>query len=281
MSEIYRKALIVVSFSVFLLGGLFFYQTARFNDGKLHLIFCNVGQGDGIYIRTEKGLDILVDAGPDDSILSCLSNHMPFWDRTIELVILTHPHSDHFTGLFSILKSYNILSFYTQEVNASHSKVYEELLKLILEKKVTKQTLFAKDKLVINQNLKLDTIWPIHKSINDPNQASVVELLSYKNFKALLTGDAGTVFENEISQDFNRVDILKVAHHGSKDSLNKTLLDELEPQLAVISVGKNSYGHPNGEILKILREKDIKILRTDKDGEIEIVSDGQFWEARK
>ena len=98
------------------LGVFSFYQWFKFFDGKLHIVFCDVGQGDAIYIRTPKAFDILVDGGPDDSILSCLSNHMPFWDRKIDLVILTHPHADHLNGLIPLLQNSQGRSFATESL---------------------------------------------------------------------------------------------------------------------------------------------------------------------
>src|SRR3989344_6568995 len=112
-----KKVFLIGTVLFFLLGCILVYQNITYNDKKLHVVFCDVGQGDAIFVRTPNGSDILIDGGPDDSVLNCLGKHMPFWDRDLELVILTHPHSDHFTGLFSVLKTYKIEIFATEELN--------------------------------------------------------------------------------------------------------------------------------------------------------------------
>mgnify|MGYP001618356405 CR=1 FL=1 len=91
------------------------YQFISFSDKKLHIVFCSVGQGDAILIRTPEGSDILVDGGPDESVSNCLSRHMPLWDRTIEVVYLTHPDADHLTGLIQVIKTYNVKYFGTSD----------------------------------------------------------------------------------------------------------------------------------------------------------------------
>ena len=91
-----------------MLGCILVYQNITYNDKKLHVVICDVGQGDAIFIRTPSGSDILIDGGPDDSVLACLGKHMPFWDRTLEIMILTHPHADHLTGLIDVSKSYSV-----------------------------------------------------------------------------------------------------------------------------------------------------------------------------
>src|SRR3990167_8207809 len=103
-----KKLFFAISILLLSIFFVFVYQKIKFEDGKTHIIFCSVGQGDGILIRTPSGLDIVEDGGPDDSILSCLSRHMPFWDRTIEIIILTHPDSDHISGLIDVVDRYRI-----------------------------------------------------------------------------------------------------------------------------------------------------------------------------
>lgn len=280
-----RKIGFVMVCSLLILGAIFFYQVSKFNDGKLHLVFCDVGQGDAIYIRSPKGLDILVDGGPDDSVLSCLSNHMPFWDRQIEVVILTHPHEDHLAGLISVIKRYSVLSFYTEEVGVK-SSVFKELTKELARKEIKIRNLQKGDTLRLKDGLVLETISPSSYQINyaktkenidlDANGLSVVQLVTYGRFTSLLTGDSILKNSENIGSP---IDVLKVPHHGSRNNLSLAFLDSINPKLAVITVGKNNrYGHPHKEILEMLEELKIKTLRTDSDGEVEVVSDGKsFW----
>lgn len=286
-----KKYLFLIIVSLFSLGALFFYQSSNLNDGKLHLIVCNVGQGDGILIRTPNGSDILIDGGPDDSILNCLSNHLPFWDRDIEVIILTHPHADHLTGLISVLQRYTVLHYITENV-PYNSAVYKKLQGVLKEKNLNPKYLFSGDKINFIDKTILTTIWPDkswfesqtltpkQESINlDVNGFSVIELLSYGNFKALLTGDAGSEVEDKIAVNIGKIDVLKVPHHGSKTGMSDFFLSNINPSLAIISVGAhNRYGHPAQIALDLLSNHNIKTLRTDKNGEVEVVSDGKNYQ---
>src|SRR4029079_1047281 len=130
---------LLISLSVlFLLGA---YQFYRFSDKKLHITFCDIGQGDAIHIRTNEGDDILIDGGPDSKVLSCLSAHMPLWDRQIEAVYLTHPDADHLTGLIDVIKSYKVLYFGTSKAPKS-TEVFEELNKVLAQKKILTHYLY-------------------------------------------------------------------------------------------------------------------------------------------
>lgn len=284
-----KKYLLLGFVSIFLLLGLFFYQSARLNDGKLHLIVCDVGQGDGILIRTPNGTDILIDGGPDDSILNCLAKHLPFWDRTIELMVLTHPHADHLTGLISVLQRYIVLHFVSENV-VNNSAGYKKLFSLLADKNLSAKDLYTKDKILFTDKTILTTVWPekdwfmTHEldsksDINlDLNGFSVIQLLSYGNFKALLTGDAGFSTEDKIALKVGKVDVLKVPHHGSKTGMSDYFLSSINPSLAIISVGaKNRYRHPSKIALDLLAKYNIKTLRTDKNGEVEVVTDGKTY----
>lgn len=303
-----------IRFKYFLLGcfiafGLLIGAISHLPDGKLHLVFCDVGQGDAIYIKTPKGSDILIDGGPNEKVLSCLGRHMPFYDRTIEMMVLTHPHADHFTGLTFVLERYNVKKIVLENIYAPNEK-FEVFREKVAEEGAEIYNPKAEDKIVVD-GVELTALWPREvigdKTIwdkryedkmisklskeerqvlgastvsGDLNDYSVVLLLKNNDFRALLPGDGDVEVLSkipELKEGFGEVDLiaegldlLKVPHHGSKHSLSPTLIDQLSPKTAVISVGKNSFGHPAEEIIKILRDKDIEIKRTDKDGEVEI-----------
>lgn len=261
--------------------GIYLYQSFTFNDGKLHIVFCNVGQGDGIFIRTPKGLDIVYDAGPDDSILTCLSKNMPFWDRTIEVAILSHPHADHMAGFVQIFKRYKVLSFNTEKIE-NDTELYKELMKSVKEEGLEVRSLFAGDsfktkdgvrfKILAPTNSFITTAAPTGKINEGLELASLVTLLSYGEFDLLLTGDSETNGLKEATSGIsNRVEIIQVPHHGSRFGLDQEIAETLRPQTAIISVGKNKYGHPTREVLSILENLDIKIRRTDREGDIHLV----------
>jgi competence protein ComEC len=256
-------------------------------DGNLHVVFCDVGQGDAVYIRTPQGTDIVIDGGPDVGVLECLGKHLPFYDRTIELVILSHPQSDHITGLIEIIKRYHVL----QIINSSARNETKEALlweKLIKEKNVRQVIAEKGQKVLADRQVVLNILWP-NVSLpqkNDVNELSTVVLLRYQNFSVLFTGDisGGIAEQLSFSSEKNYDDtielqstILKVPHHGSKFGLSKKFLEEINPSLAIISVGKNSYGHPNSETIKLLNSLGINILRTDQNKTIEIISNGSTW----
>lgn len=282
-----RKYFLAALLSTLILIGIVIYQSDRFTDGKLHVTFCNVGQGDGIFIRTPKGIDIVIDGGPDNSILSCLAKHMPFWDRTIELMILTHPHEDHFYGLSQISKRYTITSFATQPQTIT-SEGYQSFIANITNKRTTIRSLCQDDAFTLSDGTSLKTLWPTScekrtaEEGTDLNTLSVVQLLSFGEFQLLLTGDIDASIASLVDDMVGDVDVLKVPHHGSGTGFTTDFLSHTTPELAVISVGeKNRYGHPSQTILNYLQEKSIKTFRTDQQGDINIVSDGKtFWVTR-
>ena len=290
-----KKAFLIGGALLFLLGCILIYQNITYNDKKLHVVFCDVGQGDAIFIRTPTGSDILVDGGPDDSSLDCLGKHMPFWDRTLELVILTHPHADHFNGLFKIFRSYTVLSFATEDLE-NKTLGFGELMKMIKNQAIPTRFVFAGDKFKLKDGVMLEVVGPTKEFLSQTSPGgtigeskefgSVETYIKFGNFSALLTGDSQAEelkealrFTQSQSKVFN-LSVLQVPHHGSRSGLTQEILESLAPKLAVISVGKNSYGHPTQFILDLLKSANIKTLRTDQNEEVEIVSDGIVWQAR-
>lgn len=255
-------------------------------DGKLHVYFCNVGQGDSAYIRFPDGRDMIVDGGPNDSVLKCLGNHMPFWDRSIDMMVLSHPQNDHLKGLISVVERYHIRYFIHSDIT-NPTEGFRKLEAAINKKCVTEKFVISGESIGVD-TVRLHILWPSAAQINvlgattvgNLNDGSVVFWLRYGNFDALFPGDADSHVEDLYMQtrlSFNPVEVLKVPHHGSKTGMTKAFIDWLKPKLAVISVGKNTYGHPSQEALNLLDAVGTQILRTDKVGDIEIVSDGRSW----
>lgn len=249
-------------------------------DQKLHLVFCDVGQGDAVLIYQGQN-QVLLDGGPDSSVLTCLANHLPFYDRQIELMVATHPDADHLTGLIDVLERYNVSQLVINSTGKDSAvfrkfkeAVAEEGLKVYFPKKGEKIKLGS---------LSLAVLWPqsqgdvlgITTLEGAVNELSLVFKLSFGDFDALLPGDITSQIEDRL--DLEEVKLLKVAHHGSKYSTSPEFLEKTSPQLAIISVGKNSFGHPTKEVLERLESLGVKILRTDLKGEIEVVTDGQKW----
>ena len=241
-------------------------------DKNLHLIACDVGQGDATLI-TYGSSQILIDGGPNNKVLDCLGKYLPFWDREIEMVILTHPDSDHYQGLTEVIKRYKIDNFLNNGLSAS-TQVYEVLKKGVGGRGI-RQVMAKRGTGVRVGKIYLDIVAPEEASNDkDSNDNSLVIDLKYGDFEAILPGDAPKVILNTILVK-QPLDYLKLSHHGSKTGTDVFTLGNFMPKLAIISVGKNNYGHPDEGIIKILRDKNIKILRTDEIGDIEIISDGK------
>ena len=282
-----KKIILFVILALVALGGLTTYQYFKFHDGKLHVVFCNVGQGDGIFITTPSNKHILVDAGPDESILNCLSSHMPFWERKIDLSILTHPHADHLMGYYFVAERYNLTQFATEKLN-NKSDGFNGLLKQLDKQKIKVQHVAAGDKWRFADGVIFLVEGPTDEFLfrknpdgfitNSAESASLVTQLTYGNFSVLLTGDAPVDEMTDIAgRGVGSLNVLQIPHHGSSTGVDGHVIDLLAPPLAVISVGAhNKYGHPTKQTLGLLKERGLKVLRTDQMGDVEFVSDGKM-----
>ena len=262
--------------------------TAAFTvpDNRLHVFFLDVGQGDAILIQ--KGhQQILIDGGPDPEKMCLeLGDKLPFWDRTIEMVILTHPEKDHITGLVEVLQRYEVKRVLTsgQECNSS---VCMEWRRLIEEKYIEHTIAQAGQRIALSAEVSLEVLHPqgtlLQATASDVNNNSVVLRLVFHDFSLLLTGDIFEEAEQHLlGQSFSlRSTALKVPHHGSATSSCSEFLDEVEPQLAVISAGEgNPFGHPSPEVVERLREMvgEDSIYLTSEQGTIELITDGdRLW----
>ncbi len=269
-----------------ILGFLFFLNILAWvvvydlkNHQLLEVNFFDVGQGDAIFIETPQRHQILIDGGPDSAILEKLAKEMPFWDRTIDLIILTHPEKDHLSGLIEVLKRYKVENILWTGVIRDTAE-FKEWKKLI-EGERAKIFIAKSGQKIIMPRTVLGILYPLEnlegEELKDSNNTSIVARLVFKENSFLFTGDIYKSIEKELIAKGTDIDsdVLKVAHHGSKTSSSEEFMKEVSPQEAVISAGKdNPYGHPHQEVLEILEKYGIRILRTDLDGDIKIISDG-------
>jgi competence protein ComEC len=246
----------------------------------LEVRFLAIGQGDAIFIQTPKFHQILIDGGPDKLILEKLSKLMPFWDRTIDLVILTHPQKDHLAGLIEVLKRYRVLNILWTGVFVD-SFIFQEWQKRLTLEKANEIIAEAGQKIIF-EKLIFDVLNPgqgvAYKFFKNSNDTSLVLRAHFGESSFLFTGDIEKkVEENLINQKIKiESDVLKVAHHGSKSSSVQEFLEKVSPFLSVISVGFNNYGHPHQEVLERLEKIGSQILRTDREGDIILKTDGKI-----
>jgi len=248
-------------------------------DDRLHVYLFDVGQGDSILVKLHD-FEILVDGGPDSTIVNHLGSTLPPWDRTIELVILTHPHADHVTGLVDVLERYDVGTVWGTGVIHT-SDVYLSFFKKIQEKGIQYQVVKSGDRLE-NHGLAIDVMYPkesfAQQRLENVNLSSIVTMITYEKFRILLTGDAEEPIQEElVTSDADlTAHVLKVPHQGSRDADLPTFLEKVRPLLAVLSVGTNNrYGHPHEEVIQRYEALKISLVRTDRDGTIHLTSDGQ------
>ncbi len=250
-----------------------------------------MGQGDSTFIVTPQNHQILIDGGPDSTVVGKIAKQIPFWDRSIDLAILSHPEKDHMSGLIEILKRYKVDYILWSGVKMNSSEYLEWLKVLVAQKNKRAKiiTAFAGQNIKVG-DLKIKILSPSENLFaqdfsKSANETSVVAKLNYGKNSFLFVGDIDSVEEKKLvekSQLANshelvnlKSDVLKVAHHGSKYSSSDIFLKEVNPKFAVIEVGKNSYGHPTQETLSRLQNIGAKIFRTDQSGDIFFQSNGQ------
>jgi competence protein ComEC len=254
-------------------------------DGRLHLFALDIGQGDAILVVAPTGETALIDGGPDpDLTLRRLGDRLPFWQRRLDLLVLTHPHEDHLAGLLPALERYDV-GMVVEPGRAYDNPSYPRFLQLAADEPGAQLRLGrAGDVIPLGPNARFRVLYPSADDAaaplpeDDINNASVVLLLESGRFRALLTGDAEAPVERRLLERglVGPVDVLKVGHHGSDSSTLPELLAAVRPSVALISCGAdNEYGHPHGITLEHLAAlPGLRIRRTDLEGTLEVVADG-------
>ncbi len=252
-------------------------------DGYLHLVFFDVGQGDSIFIVSPGGRQVLVDGGPNPTaLLAALGQKMPFWDRSLDVVVATHPDEDHITGLIGVLERYQV-GRVLETTLPCETAVARQLADTIQNKNVPVELAQRGMRLRLDEGLWLDVLHPGETLLSgteaDDNNNSIVLRLVYGRASFLLTGDVAEEAERELIRAGQPLQslVLKVSHHGAKTSSTAPFLEAVRPQVAIIQVGaENRFGHPAPEALK--RLENTTLFRTDQQGAVEVVTDGeQYW----
>lgn len=255
-------------------------------DGNLHVFVLDIGQGDSILVQTPTNERILIDGGPDDTVLKELGKVMPFYDKIIDVVILSHPHMDHINGLVEVLKRYKVGTVIMSGVSYNYSG-YTAFLDEISEQKIP--VVYAGAKFPDGRgtdyrlgSVVLDMLFPFDseqgRGFENQNNGSVVFKLLYGKRSFYFSGDLEMEGEEKLTASgLNlRADFLKAPHHGSKTSDTIPLLERIRPAYAAISCGvDNKFHHPHPVTLQHFQERKIAVFRTDLDGIIEAASDGE------
>jgi len=266
-----KKIFYFIVLGYIILGFLIF----QIPDSQFHIYFFNIGQGDSIFIKTPQNNQILIDGGPQNTVIQELGKVMPFFDRSIDFIVLTHPHDDHVAGLVEVLKRYEVGAILITGVEFKNP-YYDEFLKEIYAQKIPLYIARADEDFRFG-SVYLDILYPFSSiegtHFSNLNNSSIVAKLIYKTHKILLTGDLEKEGEYKLLDagvDLS-ADVLKVGHHGSKTSSTERFLRKVKAKIAVIQCGENNkFGHPHAISIRNLYRSGIeKIFRNDIDGQVE------------
>jgi competence protein ComEC len=252
-------------------------------DGRLHVTFLDVGQGDAIFIETPSGRQILVDGGQNPALLADhLGRRIPFWDHTLDVVVATHPDADHVQGLSAVFDRYRVQSFLTNG-QPSPDPAASSVLAAAGETPI--HSARAGDSLTLGDGVTIEVLAPAGPAAGlSDNDSSVVLRLAYGDFNLLLTGDAGAAAETELLRSGQPLQamVLKAGHHGSNTSSSAAFLAAVRPTYVIISAGAgNDFGHPAPAMVERAAAVGATVLSTIELGTIEVVSDGRrlWWQA--
>ncbi|MBP9773868.1 MAG: MBL fold metallo-hydrolase [Candidatus Peribacteraceae bacterium] len=263
--------------TIFFVAFLTWHEVIHLPDGKTHVSFLAVGQGDSTLIVSPSGKRIVIDGGPDLTTLEHLGSHLGFFNRHIDILILTHPHLDHIASFPQILKRYSVGQILMSGADYTQPR-YAQMLAEMKAQNIALLLSQPGKTIDIGDGLVFDMLWPPSGAFgtyySNPHDEGVVVRARFGNQSALFTGDLEEKYEEKIleSKLDIRADILKVGHHGSLTSTSTGFLIAVHPDLAIISVGKNNlFRHPRQAILDRLNYFNIPYKRTDLDGTIEVV----------
>lgn len=244
----------------------------------------NIGQGDAIYIKAPNGKELIIDGGPDQKLLSELGSIMPFFDKKIDMIIVTNPDKDHYAGFIDLMDKYQVDQL-VEPGTISSTPTYHAFKEKVKEKGLIETIAGRGMKIVLDKkkNVYLDILFP-DQDVKDfsTNDGSLVAKLVYGNTSVMFQGDSPQKIENYLINTYGKeelkADILKAGHHGSRTSTGKSYVEAVSPKWVLISCGQNNrYGHPHKETLDTLASEGVEILRTDIEGRITLVSDGENW----
>lgn len=269
--------IVLTAFSVAVWSPSYFESAELSQNLEVH--FLDIGQGDAIFIETPDGIQVLVDGGRDSTVIRRLGEQMSFSDRTIDLVVGTHPDSDHIGGLVDVLERYEVKSVLMTE-NKGKSNAAIEYERLVQAEGATINFARKGQLFKLGASTTLEVLWPeTDPTTMESNASSIVLKLTYGQTAFILTGDSPKQIEEYLVLAYGehlKANVLKVGHHGSRTSASELFLDEVNPEFAVLSYGANNrYGHPHVEVTDMLFNHGIETLSTAEEGTMTFLSDGE------
>lgn len=274
--------IILAVVGVFSIAGIV-EQRRMAETAEARIWFFDVGQGDGAMIRDRDGHEMLIDGGPDGSLLEGLASAMPWWDRDIDVMLVTHLDADHYAGFFGVLRRYHVKEVWWSGV-APTTATARSFVAAVESQGIPQHFAKAGDEIPFAGGGAFRVLWPredVHGRLVPPttsnakgggtNDLGIVGRFDCGTERALFTADVSSHVEAQLIDDAAsvRADVLKVGHHGSAYSSSETFLDAVHPRDAVISVGAgNRYGHPTARVLSALLARGIAVHRTDREGTI-------------
>jgi len=254
-------------FIVLVFLGVFVYLWFQANSRLV--VFCDVGQGDGILIK-DGLIEAVVDAGPDnEKMKNCLNRFLPFFDRKIEFVFASHYDADHIGGFSDIFSAFEVGRVYGLVEVQKKTKTYERWQRELRNLGLKEERLIYGRVIHLNSGY-IEVLYPFYDTDYSSRNLSLAMKLHFLDKSFVLSGDLENSHWNDLFKHnvYLGADIFKVSHHGSRNGLSSLLLEKIKPQEAVISVGKNTYGHPHKEVLALLEKNNIRVRRTDKEQDI-------------
>lgn len=275
-----RRTLLYLGVLVLVVAnGTVWFIVAQSSSKTLTVTFLDVGQGDAIFIESPTGAQMLIDGGPDRGLLRPLSRAAGILDRSIDVVIATHPDKDHIAGLVDVFKRYSIQKYINSGLTGDTSYALALKAAAETEKGITSIQAKRGTRIHLGGGVYADVLYPDRSMEGaETNAASVIVRVVYGSTEFLLSGDAPDEVENYlVSIDGVRLksDVLKAGHHGSNTSTSAAWLAAVDPGYVVVSAGKdNSYGHPHEEVVSRIGASGAKMLSTASEGTITFESDG-------
>lgn len=277
------RIIILIVFGI--IAAVVWFPTITFSSmdtANLTVSFLDVGQGDAIHIKTPDGYELLIDGGPSAAVLRELTIDRSFFDRKIDMVIATHPDTDHIAGLVDVLERYQV-DWIIETAAEGNSPAATAFEKAAFAERAQIVNAEAGQVFQLGASTTVRILSPHGDTTNwESNNASVIVQVKYGDIEFMLTGDAPTSIEEYMVGEYGNTlesEVLKLGHHGSKTSSSNSFLDAASPKYAVVSAGKdNRYGHPYQDVVNRVEEREIQIMSTVDSGTVTFETDGkEVW----